>query len=369
MKKPLRIGIIGGGKESAIGPAHMAAIRMDGSFKLGSSIFSHVEDLNHASHDFYGLPWKGHHEDLGGWLDTSADELDLVALLTPSIDHSRQLLEIIDRGISVLVEKPVSCGLSEIKAINNALAQAPKVQARFVHNYSGYPMFREMVLQLRAQKIGAVHDVRIEMPSDGFARERIIGKPQVWRQTDPEVPMIMLDLGTHMHHLVRMAIGKSPGRVKARMQKMVNTLSVIDNVEIWEQRLDGISVSYWMSKAHLGIKNGLKIEVYGSDGAFIWTQANPDLLKKIDINSNVTLLNRGAISAEATRHDRFKAGHPTGFVEAFASFYSDLAEDLLEPTTDKDSKSWIRPIEDAYDGIYFLAAAARSHDSGDWEAV
>ena len=369
MKKPLRIGIIGGGKESAVGPAHMAAIRMDGSFKVGPSIFSHLEDLNHASHDSYGLPWRGHKDDLGSWLDAFSDELDLVALLTPSIDHSQQIVEIISHGLSVLVEKPVSCGLSEIKIINDALKQAPKVQARFVHNYSGYPMFREMVLQLRDRKIGVVHDVRIEMPSDGFARERIIGKPQVWRQKDPEVPMIMLDLGTHMHHLVRMVIGKSPGRVKARMQKMVNTLSVIDNVEIWEERLDGISVSYWMSKAHLGIKNGLKIKVYGGDGAFIWDQSDPDHLIEIDINSNVTFLNRGTISAEASRHDRFKAGHPTGFVEAFATFYSDLAEDLSELKRGKDSTSWIRPIEDAYDGISFLAAAARSHESGDWEDV
>ena len=369
MKKPLRIGIIGGGKESAVGPAHMAAIRMDGSFKVGPSIFSNAEDVNHASHDAYGLPWRGHKDDLGSWLAASVDELDLVALLTPSTDHSRQLLEIIDAGLSVLVEKPISCGLSEIKTINDALSQAPKVQARFVHNYSGYPMFREMVLQLRGRKIGTVYDVRIEMPSDGFARERVIGKPQVWRQKDPEVPMIMLDLGTHMHHLVRMVIGKSPGRVKARMQKMVNTLSVIDNVEIWEERLDGISVSYWMSKAHLGIKNGLKIKVYGGDGAFIWDQSDPDHLIEIDINSNVTFLNRGAISAEASRHDRFKAGHPTGFVEAFATFYSDLAEDLSELKRGKDSTSWIRPIEDAYDGISFLAAAARSHESGDWEDV
>ena len=369
MRKALRIGVIGGGKESAIGAAHMAAIRMDGAYTLGPSMFSHLEDVNRASHDAYGLSWRGHKDDLGSWLDAYTDELDLVALLTPSVDHARQLVEIIDRGLSVLVEKPIACGLSEIKMVSEALARVPEVQARFVHNYSGYPMFREMVQRLGDHKIGAVHDVRIEMPSDGFARERITGKPQVWRQKDPKVPMIMLDLGTHMHHLVRMVIGKSSGRVKARMQKMVNTLSVIDNVEIWEQRTDGISVSYWMSKAHLGVKNGLKIEVYGSDGAFIWKQADPDHLMEIDINSNVILLNRGAISVEATRHDRFKAGHPTGFVEAFASFYSDLAEDLSELKNGKDGSPWIRPIEDAYDGISFLAAAAQSHVSGDWEDV
>ena len=31
----------------------------------------------------------------------------------------------------------------------------------------------------------------------------------------------------------------------------------------------------------------------------------------------------------ASVRDRFKAGHPTGFVDAFANFYSDLAEDFI----------------------------------------
>ena len=136
MRKALRIGVIGGGKESAIGAAHMAAIRMDGAYTLGPSMFSHLEDVNRASHDAYGLSWRGHKDDLGSWLDAYTDELDLVALLTPSVDHARQLVEIIDRGLSVLVEKPIACGLSEIKMVSEALARVPEVQARFVHNYS-----------------------------------------------------------------------------------------------------------------------------------------------------------------------------------------------------------------------------------------
>jgi predicted dehydrogenase len=369
MKKPLRIGIVGGGSESAIGPAHIAAIRMDGAFTLGPSIFSHIYELNEVSHHYYGVPWLGHFDNLASWLDASINQLDLVALLTPSIDHAQQLEQIISRGLSFLVEKPVACSVYEKNVICDALAVAPNVKAHFVHNYSGYPMFREMVIRLRGDKIGPIRDVRIEMPSDGFARERIIGKPQVWRQKDGEVPMVMLDLGTHMHHLVRMVIGKSSGRVQARMQKMANSLGLIDSVEIWEQRDDGISVSYWMSKAHLGAKNGLKIEVYGRDGAFIWYQADPDHLIEIDMNSNRNIVNRGAISAEASKHDRFKAGHPTGFVEAFASFYSDLAAELSEEAHAIQDHSWIRPMEDAFDGISFLAAAARSQVSGEWENI
>jgi predicted dehydrogenase len=366
MTQPLRIGIIGGGANSAIGLSHLAAIRMDGKYQIGPCVFSHLEDENRQSHEVYGLPWIGHPISLAAWLDQNKSEIDIAALLTPSTEHAAHIVEIASRGMSFITEKPIACSLDQAKMIKAALAKEKGLKARFVHNYSGYPMFREMILRLKQGRIGNVHHVRVEMPSDGFARESITGKPQKWRQSDPEVPMIMLDLGTHMHHLVRMAVGKSKARVSAWMDTLVNSLGVVDNVEIWEERADGIRVSYWMSKAHLGVKNGLQIEVYGQDGALIWHQIDPDHLIEVDTNSNRSIINRGAIQSAASRHDRFKAGHPTGFVEAFACFYSDLAEDIWAARDGSAGSRWVCPIEDAFDGLEFLEAAARSHKTGSW---
>ena len=64
--------------------------------------------------------------------------------------------------------------------------------------------------------------------------------------------MIMLDLGTHLHHLVSMAIGDSNSRIKSKIHQMVNKMGVIDNVEIWEERSDNI-VPIGCLK-HLGLK-------------------------------------------------------------------------------------------------------------------
>ena len=369
MIKPLRIGIIGGGVNSAIGASHISAIRMDGKYKIAQCLFSRSEQQNQLSHQKYQIPWSGHCDTLETWLDENIGNFDLLAVLTPSTEHSSHIKEIISRGISFITEKPVGCCISEIAEIESSLRTQDQVVARFVHNYSGYPMFREMVLRLSSGRIGKIHSVRVQMPSDGFAREKITGKPQIWRQSDPEVPMIMLDLGTHMHHLVTMLVGKSLSRVKARMHCLVNQLEVIDNVEIWEERSDGISITYWMSKAHLGPKNGLRIAVYGEDGSLIWHQMDPDHLIEVDINSNRTLVNRGSISAAASSRDRFKPGHPTGFIEAFANFYSDLADDFHRQSNKCGKSTWICPIEDAFEGIHFLHAAASSHQNGQWVEI
>lgn len=366
MKKKIRIGILGGGANSAIGLVHISSLRMDGRFEIGPSVFSHLESENKDSHEKYGLPWNGVHLNVDEWLATYAGELDLVAVLTPSTEHINHISKVISYGLPFVCEKPIGCSLNDINKLQNELLTAGNLPAYFIHNYSGYPMFRELVQRTREGKIGSIHHVKIEMPSDGFARERIVGRPQAWRLVDPEVPMIMLDLGTHMHHLVQMVLGPSQSSVMTRMSKMVNSFNVIDNVEIWEKRTDGIDVTYWMSKAHLGIKNGLRIDVFGSEGSLTWIQMDPDHIFEADINSNVSKVNRGSIRKELATRDRFKAGHPTGFVEAFAYFYTDLADDFLAHEQGETRNPWICPIEDAMSGVKFLSTAALSHTTGQW---
>lgn len=371
MTARVNIGILGGGANSAVGHAHLSALRMDGRFQIRPSLFSHIESENIDSHKEYGVCWNAHASSATEWLERNIDNIDLVAILTPSTLHLDHIREVSQFGVSFVCEKPVACSCDELTALKALLASGKSYRSFFVHNYSGYPMFRELVLRVKNGDIGKLHHVRLVMPSDGFASESIVGRPQLWRQSDPQIPMIMLDLGTHLHHLSRMILGRSKASVMAWMNKMVNSFNVVDNVEIWEEREDGVSVSYWMSKAHLGIKNGLTVEVYGSLGSLAWHQMNPDILSQADLASNVTVVHRGSASKIATYRDRFKAGHPTGFVEAFANFYSDLADEFLGATLDGSTPkaSWIRPMEEAMDGIEFLLAASESYSTRSWVSL
>lgn len=368
MSGRIQIGILGGGVNSAVGKAHIAAIRMSGRYDIGPCRFSHEESENQLSHDEFGVSWSQHDNDHIDWIARTKTALDLVLLLTPSPDHPRQIVDIVNQGVSVLTEKPIACSASELPMLAEALESRPEVSAHFVHNYSGYPLFRELALRAKAGAIGKIHNVRVEMPSDIFARESILGKPQIWRQSDPDIPMIMLDLGTHMYHLVHKVVGSSASRVRANLRKMVNSLNVVDNVEIWQERSDGILVNFWMSKAHLGIKNGLRIDVYGSDGTLSWHQMDPDHLIQADVNSNRTLVDRGAVSAAASKHDRFKAGHPTGFIDAFSNFYRDMAEELDSVGT-SEPDSWVSPIDEAFAGIRFLDAAVKAYKTDEWVSL
>jgi len=366
---PLTIGFIGGGKNSAVGKTHLAAVRMDGRWRIGPSIFSHEEDENRKSHEFYGLEFTRHYHSVEEFIAAESSKLDLVALLTPSPEHAEQLLVLIEAAVPTLVEKPIACSRIEADRIETALAQTPEAYVRVVHNYSAYPMLRELVLRQYEGLIGNVRDIRINVPSDVFARETVIGPPQVWRQSDPDVPMLLLDLGTHAFHLERCVLPSSPAKIAARMRRSANSFGVVDSAEIWVERQDGVSVSYWLSKSNLGFKNGLALEVYGDRGALKWVQEDPDHFIVADLQSAQKQVNRGELRETLAQGDRFKAGHPTGFVEAFGYFYRDIAEDLQSARKGGDPMPWISGPDEAIDGIRFLAVAAQAEQSRQWETL
>ena len=74
--------------------------------------------------------------------------------------------------------------------------------------------------------------------------------------------------------------------------------------------------------------------------------------------------------AHEARYTRFKAGHPAGFIEAFANYYYDLADSLLEyKQTRTHSSPWIFGAEVAYEGLLMLEAMAKSAKSKSWEKI
>ncbi len=75
------------------------------------------------------------------------------------------------------------------------------------------------------------------------------------------------------------------------------------------------------------------------------------------------------LSERATACQRLPAGHPEGFIEAFANLYGNVARTLdaragrAEPGPfDDDFPS----VQDGARGVYFIQAALQSAESGSW---
>lgn len=358
MKSPLNAAILGGGYNSAVGRAHLSALRMDGLFRIRDCRFSNSHDHNRLSHDMYGLEGFVHDLDFEAWLERIHKSVDLIIILTPSPDHASHISACIRKGLAFITEKPVVCSSGEVGQIRD-LMQKSDVYCRYIHNYSGYPMFRELCHRIQCGQIGKILHVSAHMPSDIFAREHRIGKPQPWRQTDPEIPMVLLDLATHLYHLVTMSVGESESRrLTVESHRPSNSFGVVDHVEILDSRLDGILVRYLISKVSLGHKNGLKLEFYGSRGSLSWDQMQPDIIMQSDDDSNIDIVNRGSTMLDLSAYERFKPGHPTGFIDAFANYYYDIYDDYNAFHQKGSSVRWIHDLDKALNGILFLAKVA-----------
>ena len=322
-----KVGILGGGMNSAVGNVHRTALRIAGGTEVVGGNFSRNTQVNVDSHKWWACLNKAPYSSIEEMKEAS-EEFDFVLILTPPEEHSSAIIDFMKLGKKIITEKPTVSSLKEIKKIENNENELEK-NLRTTYNYSGYPMVRDLKEKIANRLFGDVLNIRIEMFQEGFIKLDKEGKPfqpQPWRLKDVEIPTVSLDLGTHVLHLLYFLTGDllNQGMTFSTTEGHFN---VIDRVEVLGRTSTGISTNLGWGKTSLGYQNGLKIELFGNQGSAIWIQNNPEELRLADSRGEVRILTRGNPScdiANLPRYTRFKGGHPSGFIEAFANVYEDF---------------------------------------------
>ncbi len=372
---PLKLAFIGGGETSAVGYVHFAASQLDNRFKVVAGAFCRCSDENRATAERWQVAPERVYDNWLTMLDNEADKIDAVVVLTPTPDHLVMLIELLKRNIPVICEKALVCGPSDIAELEKVY-QADKHFLAVTFNYSGYAMVRELQQIIAQGKLGKIQKIHLEMPQEGFRRPPDIAgkvsKPQAWRLHDEEVPTICLDLGVHLHHLSSFLIGHEPTATVAQFSNHSQYKNLIDDVTMLVKYPNEISGSMWMSKTAIGNRNGLKVRVFGDLGSATWFQLNPDELE-LNFHDGVRQILDRASTCELAglfRYNRMKPGHPTGFVEAFANLYSDIADNLIAYKNNMPASSpFVFGLTHAKHGLALFAAAKTSNESGLWQNV
>jgi predicted dehydrogenase len=372
----LRIAFLGGGHDSAVGRAHRTAIEADGRFELVAGAFSRNAEKSATTARQYGIDTARAYDNLSRLLDQEKGNIDVIAILTPQQEHAQQVLACLDAGVPVICEKALAATAAEAATIQDRLTARHGFLV-VTYNYLGYPMVRELKSMIANGRLGDIQQIHMEMPQEGFARLTSEGQavvPQQWRLHDGEIPTLSLDLGVHLHMLARFLTGQSPLEVTAIANSFGNFSQVVDNVSCLVRYSGGAVGNIWYGKTAFGYRNGLKLRVLGTKGAAEWVQEKPEYLDLADNVGNKFLVDRGSPNikvATQTRYQRFKVGHPAGFIEAFANYYSDIANVLSghlsgEPGTKSE---YVFGIREALEGLRFLEAIARSSLSAKWEKI
>ena len=227
-------------------------------------------------------------------------------------------------------------------------------------------MIRELRQLVFSGRFGKIKQFHFEMPQGVFSN--INSKPQKWRLHDKQIPTICLDLGVHLHNLANFITGKEPNKVIANFFNNSKYKKLTDNALMWLEYKDGMKGTFWMSKTATGNRNDLKLKIYGEKASAEWSHNNPEELYLSYNNGVRQIVDRGSkcLVANEKRYNRYRVGHPAGFIEAFANLYLDIVETIIN---NKKNNKYVFDLNHSLRGLELFESACRSNKSHKWQTV
>lgn len=368
----IRLGMVGGGTGAFIGYVHRIAARLDGDYELIAGALSSRADVALESGRNLGFAADRiytSYEEMAAKEAARPDGIEAVAIVTPNHMHFGPAKAFLEAGIHVICDKPLTSTLEDARALAGV---KPAKGAKFLltHNYTGYPLVRQARELVRSGALGKIRIIQVEYPQD-WLTEPVSNKQADWR-TDPKrsgAGGAIGDIGTHAYNLARFVSGLKTEAVSADLTSFVPGRLVDDNVNIMLRFEGGARGMLWASQVAVGHENGLKLRVYGEKASLEWVQAEPNTMWFAQFGKPRQQLTRGgSISGgepAAAMGVRIPGGHPEGYLEAFATLYSQFAEVIRG--NGAAYEGLLPSLQDGIEGVEFIAASiASSNADGKW---
>ncbi|MCZ8097946.1 MAG: Gfo/Idh/MocA family oxidoreductase [Burkholderiales bacterium] len=370
----IRLGMVGGGEGAFIGAVHRLAARMDDHYTFVAGALSSTPEKALRSGAALGLDPRRTYGSFGEMAARERrlkDGIEAVAIVTPNHMHAPVAAAFLKAGIHVICDKPLTTTLKEARKLQ-ALAEKAGLVFCVTHNYTGFPLIRQAREMVQSGELGEIRVVQVEYPQDWLTEplERTGQKQADWR-TDPArsgAGGCVGDIGTHAYNLADFVTGIDVTEICAELTTFVKGRRLDDNVQIMLRYANGARGALWASQVAPGNENGLQLRVYGTKGGFHWRQDNPNYLFYTPFGKPTQILTRGGAGATAVagRVTRIPSGHPEGYLEAFATIYTEAAAAIRSARdgTRRDPAVIFPTIADGVKGVAFIEAAVKSSAKG-----
>lgn len=376
MTRRLRLGMVGGGQGAFIGAVHRLAARMDDHYELLAAALSADPANARSSALALGLDPARAYEDYAKMAQAEAarpDGIEVVAITTPNHLHAPVARAFLEAGIHVICDKPLALTLAEGEELARLARQQRRLFA-LTHTYSGYPMVRHARELVAAGELGELRYVQVEYLQDWLANPIPAGqnKQADWRADPARAGRAgcLADIGTHAYQLAAFITGQLPSELAALLHSFVPGRLVDDHLQVWLRYPKGMRGSLNASQVASGEENRLQIRLYGDKASLVFRQEVPNELWLTPVGGASQRLTRGRVESVAARHaSRVPAGHPEGYLEAFAQLYTDAALQIhalaagLAPPPESLA---LTTVEDGVAGMRFIETSLASHAAGRW---
>lgn len=377
MNRKLRMGMVGGGKDAFIGAIHRIAANMDGLIEIVSGALSINPEIAKESGEMLFFEKDRTYLTFEEMIEKESKlppdkRIDFVTIVTPNFAHFAPAMLALEKGFHVVIEKPITFTLDEAKQLKKKVEETGLILL-LTHTYAGYPMVKQAKEMVKEGAIGKVRKVLVEYPQGWLSKlsEREGNAQAAWR-TDPKrsgKAGAMGDIGTHAAHLAEYITGLKITQLCADLNIIVPGRALDDDGNVLLKFDNGAAGVLTASQIAAGEENALRIRVYGEKGGLEWSQQEPNTLIVKWLESPTQILRAGSngfIGTNAKANTRTPAGHPEGYLEAFANLYRNFALTLtarLEGTKPAESSLDFPSVEDGIRGMAFIDNVVKSSQS------
>ena len=374
--RKLRMGMIGGGAGAFIGAIHRMAAIMDGEIELVCGAFSSDPQKSKDSGEKLHLDSSRVYASFPEMIVKEKElpdeaKMDFVSIVTPNHVHFEPAKMAMENGFHVVLDKPMTLNLAEAKELKEVVQKTGKYFC-LTHTYTGYPLIKEARQQVQDGRLGNIRKIMVTYPQ-GWLSSFLEGsndKQATWR-TDPSKSGIagcMGDIGTHAFNLAEYITGLELTQISADLHTVVEGRKLDDDGAVLLKFNNGATGVLVASQVMAGEENNLNIQIYGEKGGVKWSHADPNSLVFIAPDKPVETWRAGTkyLSEVAKHNTRTPAGHPEGYVEAFANHYRNFALCVKAGLAGETPKAdWLDfpGIEDGVRGMAFIENVIASSKS------
>jgi predicted dehydrogenase len=372
----LRAGIVGGGRGAFIGSVHRMAAELDGqALVVAGAMSSDAATAGQSAAAWFLERSYRSYEEMAATEAGGRNGIDFVIIATPNHLHYPVAKAFIAAGIHVVCDKPLAFTVAEGEELLR-LVEAGSVLFALTHNYTGYPAVRQARQMARSGQLGDIRKVMVEYCQDWLMQplENRGNKQAEWR-TDPARAGLggcVGDIGSHAENLLEFITGLRIEALCADLSCVVPGRRLDDDGNILLRLSGGAKGTLVCSQIACGEENRLSIRVYGSEAGLEWHQQEPNTLIYKAAGKPWAQLRTGQnyMSEPAKTAARMPAGHPEGYVEAFANIYRDFIEDVRRVGAGRPPLRNYPGVQEGVRGLRFIERAVESSKSGSvWLSV
>jgi len=377
--RKLRYAMIGGGRDAFIGAVHRHAIALDGQAELVAGALSSTPERSRESGRALGLTEAHNHASWQVLLDAelarpTAERVDLVVIVTPTDTHFPIAQAFAEAGFHVVCDKPLTHTGAQATTLVETVAKRGTVFG-VTYNYTGYPMVRQAREMVRSGALGRIRKIMVEYNQGWLATalEATGNKQASWR-TDPArsgIAGALGDIGSHAENLVSTVTGLEIEELVADLGALVPGRALDDDASMLLRFKGGARGVLVASQINAGLENDLRLRVSGENGTLEWRQEEPNRLVHHRREGPTEIFTRASpwLCESARRAGRIPAGHPEGFIEAFANIYRGVFADIRarKAGAKADPLDADYPtVKDGARGVRFIECAVASSAERRW---